>query len=334
MLFVLASCSPDFEVYAPEKELFVVYGVLNPHSPVQYVTVTKVFQYDGDAYAYAGANDLTARGLTVRLLADSTIWTSTLVEVTDSSPSLFSQTTGAYRFETTGGMALQPGKRYQLEITKPDDPQLHITAFTNIPTAPALREPGPPIFSAMHGTFTFPTIDFSQDVDVYFERGSGNGFELRLYTEYWDQGHRHVARWGPTHVFKEPVRCNVGATGGCYQITANAVSRELHSAFALYPDTVEVYDTLRVAHSLDSLNRSVWMEVTAIDTFLTSYLTANTAFGFGLNLLMDRQEFSNISGDNAGVFGSINTASNFLFLSSCTRWMAGLRGVRPSGCGG
>jgi hypothetical protein len=335
-LLLLASCSPDVEVYAPERELYIVYGILNPQAQVQYVTVTKVFQFHGDAYAYAAQTDLTARGLEVTLNADTLVWTSRLVEIIDSVPGLFAATTGAYRFETAGTQALHAGKRYDLRITKPGDPNFLITSYTEIPTQPVLTEPGEPIFSVQQGTYTFPTVDFSLDQSVYFDRGTGKGFELRIYVTYKDAGTIHTARWGPTSIFKTPVRChaNVGAGESCYQIPGGNVPNVWHSILSNYPDTVDFIDTLRVARSLDSLDKTAWMEITAVDSFLTSYLVANNPFGFGLNLLMDKQEFTNISGDNAGVFGSINTASNYIFLGSCTRWLMGLRGRRPPGCGG
>lgn len=328
-------CSPTVDVYAPEKELYVVYGVLNPAQPVQYVTVTKVFQYEGDVYAYAGEHDMTARGLAVTLRADSLVWQATLVEVPDTLPNLFAKTTGAYRFETVGAQALQPGRRYNLEIRKPDDPDFGIFAHTQIPTAPILTSPGPPIYSAQEGLYTFPSVEFSEEQAIYFERGTGNGFEVRVFVEYMDHDERHVARWGPTGIFQSAVRCNanVGVGEGCYEIPSAAVPNVLHTIFAAYDDTVYVHDTIRIAQTLDSLSRTAWVEVTAVDSAMTAYLLANSPFGYGLNLLMDKREYSNISGGNTGVFGAIHTHANYVFLGSCTRWLAGLRGRRPSGCG-
>lgn len=336
LIALLPACSPEVNVYAPERELYIVYGVLDPHKAVQYVTVTKVYQFEGDAYAFAAENDLTARGLQVSLRVDSTVQTATLVDLTDSVPNLFAKTTGAYRFETVGANAIKPGHRYDLAIKKPDDPNFLITAYTEVPTQPQLTSPGPPIYSLQQGTFSFPTVEFSEDQAVYIDRGTGKGFELRVFVDYLANDGHHVARWGPTPVFKTPVRCpaNTGRGEICYKISGGAVPNTLNNLFGRYADTVYVYDTLRVAKSLDSLNKTSWIEVTAVDSFLTSYLISSNPFGFGLNLLMDKKDYSNISGDHAGIFGSINTSSHYIFLGSCTRWLAGLRGRRPSGCGG
>jgi hypothetical protein len=116
LLLVLgASCNPEVEVYAPEKELYAVYGVLNPNSPQQLVTVTKVFQSVGDASLYAATNDLTARGLKVVLKSDSAEIQATLIEIPDSLQGQFPLTTGVYRFATNGPDALKPGERYETD---------------------------------------------------------------------------------------------------------------------------------------------------------------------------------------------------------------------------
>jgi hypothetical protein len=327
-----AACSPDVDVYAPERELYVVYGVLDKAAALQYVTVTKVFQYEGDAYAYAAATDLTARGLRVRLLADSTAWEGQLVDLQDTLSNLFSNSTGAYRFETSGGQALQSGKRYDLEITKPDNTDFLITAYTVIPTQPIIKAPGNPIYSASLGLYSYPTMEFADEQMIYFERGSGSGFEVRVYVEYHAGAKTHIARWGPTAVFKAAVGCNVDTKDGCYKIPRGSVPNVLHSIFSTYPDTVTVIDTLRRAYTLDSLDKTAWVEVTAIDSFLTNYMIANSPFGFGINLLMDKAEYSNISGDNAGVFGSIRVRKQYIFLDACTKYLSGLRGRKPGNC--
>lgn len=328
-------CNPEVEVYAPERELYAVYGVLNPKATEQHVFITKVFQTEGDAYLHAAQNDLTARNMTVTLGTDSTLVQAMLVDIRDSLQGLFPLTTGVYRFSTTGSTALQPGKRYQLRITQSHNPDFLITAWTEIPTAPKLTSPGAPYYSELHQTYTFPTLEFSKDETVTFDAGTGMGFELRIYVNYWDGESEQTAQWGPTAIFQFPVRCRSNFLRGemCYQITAGSVPNTLHAIFDDYhPDTVEVIDTIRVAYVLDSLNTTVWMEVTAVDSMLTQYLLANNPFGFGTNLLLDKPEFSNIGGGNTGIFGSYHAHSRYIFLSECTRWLAGLRGKRPRGC--
>ncbi|MBL0018435.1 MAG: DUF4249 family protein [Bacteroidetes bacterium] len=336
LLLVLgASCNPEVDIYAPERELYAVYGVLNPKSSQQLVSVTKVFQSEGDPGLYAATNDLSARGLNVELHSDSTVLRANLIEIPDSMSGLFPLTTGVYQFQTTGADVLKPGERYDLLITKPDEPEFRISAHTEIPTAPILISPEGPYYSAMHQTFTYPTIDFSEEVGVTFRRGTGIGFEIRVYVKFWDGSTERTAMWGPTPIFLEPKRCQADLANGqmCRIIPKRSVTNALHSVFADFqPDTVYVHDTVKVAHVLDLLSKKSWLEVTCVDSALTYYLYANNPFGFGTNMLIDKQEYSNISGDNIGIFGSINTTFRYFFLGSCSRWLAGLRGAQPTGC--
>jgi hypothetical protein len=336
LLILGASCNPEVDVYAPERELYAVYGVLNPKSSFQLVSITKVFQSDGDASLYAATNDLTARGMDVSLKSDSNEIHAHLIEMPDSMNGQFPMTTGVYRFETTGPNAILPGQRYDLLITKAVDTSFSIRAHTVVPTAPILISPEGPYYSAATQTFTYPTIEFSEETGVTFRRGTGIGFEVRVYVKYWDGLAEKTARWGPIGIFLEPKRCHADLANGqmCRIIPKRSVTNALHSAFATYhPDTVYVLDTVKVAHVLDQLSKKSWVEITSVDSALTYYLYANNPFGFGTNLLIDKQEYSNISGGNIGIFGSINTTFRYFFLGSCSRWLAGLRGVRPGGCG-
>src|SRR5262249_27113798 len=139
-----------------------------------------------------------------------------------------------------------------------------------------------------------------------------------------------------TPLFMSPKGCQSNVSQGemCYEITKASVPNVLHSVFDdFHPDTVYLYDTVRVAQSLDSLSRKTWMEVTAVDSFLSNYLYASNPFGFGTNLLLDKPDFTNISGENTGIFGAIHTARRYVFLGDCARYLAGLRVARPHGCG-
>jgi hypothetical protein len=153
--------------------------------------------------------------------------------------------------------------------------------------------------------------------------------------KYWNGHSENIAQWGPTSIFLEPKRCQVDLANGqmCRIIPKRSVTNALHSIFEGYhPDTVYIHDTIRVAHVLDQLSKKSWLEVTCVDSALTYYLYANNPFGFGTNMLIDKQEYSNISGGNIGIFGSINTTFRYFFLGSCSRWLAGLRGTQPAGC--
>lgn len=333
-LFCLG-CNPEIEVYAPEKELYIIYGVLNPDQNEQFVSITKIFQTESDALLYASENDLTARGLNVELRSDTNSWQAQLIDVPSEPSELFAKSTGVYRFETSGNQKLIAGNSYDLRITKPGVDTFLITSNTIIPIRPDLTSPGTPIYSQQLGVYTFPTMDFDEDQLIYFNMGGGYGFELRLMVAYKEGNENKLAQWGPTPVFTEPVRCISGTNRGvmCYEIAANTVPNTLKRYFSKAQDTIILDDTIRVAHSVNDLSRSIWMEVTALDTAMTAYLKSNNPFGYGLNLLQDRKEVDNISGANFGLFGSISTSRKYIFLGSCTRYLASIQAYRPSGCG-
>lgn len=58
MAGILSACSNEIEVAAPWKEVLVVYGVLNPTDPVNYIKINKAYlNEEGNAIQYAGISD-------------------------------------------------------------------------------------------------------------------------------------------------------------------------------------------------------------------------------------------------------------------------------------
>lgn len=334
LLGFLSACNPTVDVYAPEKEVFVVYGVLDPDKSEQFVSITKAFQIESDALIYAQETDLSVRDLEVRIVSDSTVWQGQVVDLPRQGEGLFSNSTGAYRFETSGNAAMAVERNYQLEIRKPGNDTFLITAETRIPAKPYLKSPGGPIFSPMQGTYTFPTVDFEAEQDVLFLMGGGFGFELRIYVEFEDGLGTRELLWGPTSLFTENKHCPGNNDRGemCYQIPEKAVPRKLKTLVANLPDSLHFIDTLRVANQVSGLSESVWMEVTAVDSALSLYIIAGNPFGYGLDLLQDRRLLDNISGENIGIFGSYSTHKRYIFLSSCTKYLAGITQVPPADC--
>ncbi|MBK6986941.1 MAG: hypothetical protein IPH33_01125 [Bacteroidetes bacterium] len=56
-LGLLNSCSTDFDIVAPYKEVIVVNGLINPLDSVHYVHVGKIFLGEGDVYTMAQQAD-------------------------------------------------------------------------------------------------------------------------------------------------------------------------------------------------------------------------------------------------------------------------------------
>lgn len=332
MLTGVFSCSTEVDIYAPEKELYVVYGILNAQSDVQYIKVGRVYQDREDPYGYAQVNDLSARNFVVSVEGGGKVYHADLVDGIQRGAGLFVPEGSAYRFFTSGDSALVEEERYTLRIRKPDDPDFEITAWTDVPSRPEVTSPGRPL-RLRNYNYTFPTIDFLEDYHVFFKPGSGRGFEVRLYLQFFDGPVEKEVIWGPTQIFLEPYRCAPASDEFCYQIPKLTVPRNLASQLEQsVQDSLIFVDEPRLAATVSGLSRAVRMEVTAVDSFTTDFLRVNQSFGFGLNLLMDRPEITNVSGGNIGVFGAVNVHHRFFNLGTCTKYLAGLIPVAPSFC--
>lgn len=57
LLFLLVTCSTDFDINADWKDIAVVYGLLDPTVPTQYIKLNKAFLGDADAYVMAQEAD-------------------------------------------------------------------------------------------------------------------------------------------------------------------------------------------------------------------------------------------------------------------------------------
>lgn len=333
MLFA-GGCKPEVDIYAPARDIYVVYGVLDPGQDTQYVRVGMAFQPPGDVYAYAGLADLGGRGLDVRITGDGKSWVGMPMESVVKDSGFFSASLAVYGFVTSGTDRIRAGERYVLQIKRPEDGRLNIQAETVVPEAPVIVSPGPFVYNAEHEKYTLNTLDFADDTDLRFEMREGDGYEVRVLVDFWDGEKMQVFRWGPSRIERESNGCNGSSSPyrACYQLAGRAMPNAFRLRLARSPGPVALYDSVRVASTLDSLSRVARVEVTTVDAALTKYLHGNTAFGFGLNLLMDKQEYSNISDGHTGIFGSINRGKQDIFIGECTKYLAGLVAIGPSGC--
>ncbi|MEM6268867.1 MAG: hypothetical protein AAF998_05485 [Bacteroidota bacterium] len=318
-------CNPEFEVLAPEKEIFAVYGVLHPDSTEQYIRISRMFRTSEDSYIYAAENDLSVRNLRVTLVGPNTTYQAEMVTDVPKEPGLFRAAQSVYRFTIPQNVALQPGSNYVLEIRKPDDPDFLITARTQIPTKPDFLFPSPPIFNESTGLYRLPTVKLFTDNEIRFKTGTGGGFELRFYLNFWNGVEMDETFWGPTKVFVENQGCEENSDRGrfCYKIREWSVPIKFRSAFSQGPGPVSINDSITEARSPDLLPRTTRVEVTAIDSVFSNYLQINNPFGFGVNLLMDSPEYTNMSGDHIGIFGAINTDVRYFRMGICSRHFLG-----------
>ena len=332
-LLFCTACSTEIDVYAPAKETYYIVGVLDPERDTQYVSMTRVFQSDGDAYIYADTANLSARGWQVTLAGGGKTWEAFELEIPRDS-GMFGGRRFAYTFLTDSTHRLQSEIRYDLTIRKPTDSTFVIRAYTIIPTEPILNSPSQPIYSAQSNTYLYPTFEFKDDVDMQFDLGTALGFEGRLWVRYLVDGLPDSVFWGPTRVRQKPFRCPASPSLNqmCIEFQGLSITNYIRAKIAQESGQVSFPDTTKFANNLEQLSRVARVEITAVDTFLTRFLIGNDPGNFGLNLLMDKLDYSNISEGHYGIFGSINRSSRWIFLGSCTKYLCGLATVSPNNC--
>ena len=335
---LLPSCKTDFEVYAPEKEIRVVYCILNPADTVQYVRIAKAFQFKGDAIAFAGANDLSVKNLDVKLIGNGVTYHAIEMNDIPKDSGMFYPVHTLYKFVTDssgpGKQKLAKGETYRLEIGTSDAGD-YITGETSIPTSPKIK--GSLSLQAGAGnTKCVPRLALDDAFILTFDQGTGKAFEVRVYFDYFENGQPRQSMWGPSFPFRESRGCISGAGQLCYSFSQG----ELVSFFKQYMPSGPVYSydrsdscvTVGVV-SLDSLAKPIRFEVTAMDEYLGNYIEVNNpAFE---DLSGTKPEYTNLTGniEVIGIFGSISKDWKGAILQPCPEWQLGLNFTpKPPDC--
>lgn len=334
-LVMVNSCTTDFEVYAPAREVRVIYGVLNPDAGVQFIRIAKAYQVEGDALVYAAENDVSLKGLNVTLKGDGKTWTAAEVDTLPKEPGTFNTAQTVYGFVTdgsgTGKSKLVAGKTYQLEVGTPED-STYLTAHTTIPAIPILT--GKLAISFGSGTYKcLPRVALDAAFPVSIKLSNhASSYEVRIIFNYERNGQPLQQVWGPTKPFSANKGCNDGSGNLCYMIGDNAVLTQFASQM---PDdgasTYTYYrkDSCVLNPSLSYLYpRSLLFEATAIDTYLTNYIYVNDP-GSSVDLNTSRPEYTNVTGNiqAAGVFGSFSLDTAQTIFNACSEYLLGLNGT-------
>jgi hypothetical protein len=326
-ILTYSGCSTDIKVNGPQKDIYVVYGVLDKTRTYQMIRIMKAFLIEGNAIDYSKSNDLSVKGLKVTLTSDEAtpyVYEAQQIDTLLKNPQdgLFYSTTTAYKFYTGSNNKpyLKDGRKYTLKITDPNNPSLEITAYTYIPQKPTIISPQVNIGAGQ--TKCVNHIQLWLPFEVTFKRhptgsastkvGAGYGFELRAYFEYYKNGiAKRDTFLEPYFVFDDPTglsvpRCNFDASSGCYSYEAKSLLRNMKTKMN---DDNAVYtykDAPDCSPSVDSLATPLQFEVTAIDTFLTKYMLVNDPKYTDFNSV--KAEYTNLKGtkDVYGIFGSIN----------------------------
>lgn len=331
------SCSTDVDLNAPPKDIWIVYGVLNPQDTAQYVRVARAFLPEGDALQYAMDSNLSVQGLRVVLKGNNQTYEAVQADsvLKDTAGGIFFPYTTLYRISTAGSRRLTEGRAYDLEITRALDDSFRLEARTVIPerlrfNAPILA-PGPGQTQCLRQT------PLELDYRVDFARGTAAGYEIRVRLDYEENGQPRSVVYGPTPLFTDNIRCTTGSSNICYQFRAYEVLQSLfnqmnHDAQAVY--TYDVREDNRCKENVSNLPRVFRFEVTAMDCVLTDYRRANDQGAVDLNEV--RPEYTNIEasgGDLAfGILGSVSLSESIARLSPCGEYLLRLNGVaKPEG---
>ncbi|MEM7374923.1 MAG: hypothetical protein AAF587_40395 [Bacteroidota bacterium] len=331
------SCSTEVNLNAPAKEIWVVYGVLNPEDSVQYIRVANGFLPEGDALEYAKENDLSAKGLLVNLRGANKSWEAveTNDQPKDEPDGLFFPNTTLYKFETTGTQSLESGETYELEILQPGKDDFVLRSQTGIPEPSEFFipnfTPGPGRERCLR------VVDLVSEYKIEFSAGGGKAFEIRAFLDYEENFVPKTAVYGPTDLFTTNVRCQSGATM-CYQFR----EKEIITAFFndMDPQDVNVYtyavnNQTKCSEVIDFLPDAFRFEITSMDQNLASYQLANDPSLSAFNTV--KPEFTNIEGPNGmeilGIFGSINKGRIKARLDECGEYLLHLNETpRPLDC--
>ncbi len=178
---LIASCTNDFDVAAPWKEVPVVYAILSAKDTAQYVRIEKAFlDPQTSAFEIAQIADslyYPADAISVFLVRTSNNSQVQLTRV-DGNLEGFPRRSGIfatqpnwlYKIKTPAGQGLAVGEKYRLVIKRADG-KADITAETTIPGEFTFQIPNqqqtPPIINFLNTTPT--SVSWKSDVNaVYF----------------------------------------------------------------------------------------------------------------------------------------------------------------------
>ncbi|MEZ4686831.1 MAG: hypothetical protein R3B47_12420 [Bacteroidia bacterium] len=333
-------CTTDFDVLAPEEDIWVVYGILDQRDSLQYIRVSKAFQAEGDALAYASQAQLTVPGLRLRLDGPDGSLFAKEVDTVLRDSGLFPRQQTLYCLETRGSFRLRPGALYHLHISSDSLPGFFLEAKTRIPAPPRILRPSAGIRNDTIACLTRWAIEDSLRI-IFQSREPGaapSGAFAYQYTAqlfYRENELKKKAVFGPGKPLLASRGCGSGSGNIlCVDIPAGQILDVLGNFF---PDNGSrySYDGLEACAADESLLPSpMELNITSIDSMLGQYLLANDPRYTNFNTV--RREFSNISGSEKalGVMGSAATATRVLTISACAERRLGLDGRRPDpdGC--
>ncbi|MCB9232693.1 MAG: DUF4249 family protein [Bacteroidia bacterium] len=333
LLGVLPSCSTDFEVYAPEKDIYIVYCVLNPEDSLQTVRISKAYQVEGDAIQYAGENDFSVKGLKVVLKGGGKEYTA--VEVPNyprDSDGIFIPSQTVYQFATPGTDKLVKGQIYSLEIGAPDT-DIWIKATDTIPHE--IQITGKLALIAGAGTTScLPKMSLNADFPVLIFRkkldGIARSFELRVDLFYKENGTPKVVSYGPTKAFDKNFGCPASSGEICYEFGKYELFGFFEPKMNKGTGISLTYDNFTPCvdkNQIETISHAIKVEVTGMSSEFSRYKLANNpAF---TDLSGSKPEYTNMKGSTEayGIFGSYVKDTKWALLDQCGEYLLSLNGT-------
>ena len=333
-------CTTQFEVLAPEEDIWVVYGILDQSDSVQYIRVSKAFQAEGDALEYASEAVFTVPGLRLRLDGPNGSLLAKEVDTVMRDSGLFPRQQTLYRLDTRDSFRLLPGELYHLHISSDSLPGFVLEAETRIPAPPRILRPSAGIRNDTIACLTRWAIEDSLRI-IFQNREAGAApsgafayqYLSRLF--YKENDVAKTAVFGP----EKPLLASRGCGSGSRNILCVDIPQGhiLNNLSIFFPNNGNrySYDGLEACAVDESLLPTpMELNITAIDSMLGRYLLANDPRYSNFNTV--RREFSNISGSEKvlGILGSVATATRVLAISACAERKLGLDGQNPDpdGC--
>lgn len=326
---IVAGCDETFELNAPYQDIYAVYAVLNPSVDTQYVRVSLGFQPEENAIEFAKSYDGSVPGLSVSIIGEGIRLEGEYVDqIAKNDPGDFAETAGAYRFLSSGTNRLQSGGVYRLEIRKDDDPDFFIESHTRIPNEPRVLSPSR-FASSSSGEVCLPTVNVEDTVSVLIklnetEENPSAYYQVRWVLRYEENGQRWELSTPPSTIFNVNVRCALAGNGNLCYSTGNGTVLSLWKQ-TIPTEAVSFPITTRCSRIPIELTSNAELQVTALDSALSTYIIVNDPKELNFNTI--RREYTNLKGSSivVGVFGSIAYDNEPFLISSCAEHELGLK---------
>lgn len=292
LLLTCAACKEKWDVNAPPKEVWVVYGMLRSYDSIHYVRISKAFLSEKDAILTAKEADYSVKGLQV-VLSDGQ--NQYIAKELNDVPK-FPQNGDFYPFITVYQFITPPlatQKTYHLTITSPNDPNFYLKAHTTIPPRPIVYYPRL-IYDTQNDLVCPQEFSLADSSIISFNAYPRHYYNIHFYLNYTENDTLKETRVGTTSAF-------LADASQKYKFAAGTLLRSFQS----YLSNPNAYYAVIDSPACNNFSDYFGVEVADLDSFLTrKSISENPAFS---NFNDYRMLYSNISGSQeaVGIWGSV-----------------------------